>query len=84
MVSNQAEGAVGQHAGADVEVAGVSRSEAQGAGREAVFRDVLVGRRENGLFCVATKGAGGRRVLVGMVAALLAGSCGAERGTGSV
>lgn len=50
MVANEAECAVGKHAGTYVEVACVFGAETEGALGEAVLGDVGVGRGEDGFF----------------------------------
>jgi hypothetical protein len=63
VVADEAKGPVSEDARADVGKAGVAGTETQGALGEAVFGDMLVGGREDGLFGLA-KRARGRRVVV--------------------
>lgn len=71
VVVYQAELAIGQDAGADVWVSGIAGTEANGAQGEAMLGNVLVGGGEDGPVDGA-KGPWRRRVVVGVVAALLA------------
>lgn len=68
VVSYQTEGAVGQHARANVEVSGIAGAEPEGTRGEAVLGDVLVGGRQKCLLGAATKSTFGGRVVVGVVA----------------
>lgn len=72
MVLDQAKGAIGQKAGAYVQVSSIAGSEGQRMLREAVLGDMRVGGREDGALG-SVEGAGRRRVVVGMVAAESAG-----------
>lgn len=65
MIEDQAESAVGEHAGADVEKACVAGAEAEGPLREAVFGNMTVGGGEDGVFDGA-ECALGRGVVVGV------------------
>ncbi|KAK1248157.1 hypothetical protein MKX08_006377 [Trichoderma sp. CBMAI-0020] len=70
VVVYQTELAIGQDAGADVWVSGIAGTEANGAQGEAMLGNVLVGGGEDGPVDGA-KGSWRRRVVVGVVAALL-------------
>lgn len=63
VISDQAKGTVGDDAGTDVEITRVSSAESEGLLGEAMFGNVLVRSRENGLFSIA-KSTGRRRVVV--------------------
>jgi len=65
MIEDQAESAVGEHAGADVEKACVAGAEAEGPLGEAVFGNMTVGGGEDGVFDGA-ECALGRGVVVGV------------------
>lgn len=71
VVVYQAKLAVGQDAGADVWVSGIAGTEANGAQGEAMLRDVLVGGGQDRPVD-GTEGPWRRRVVVGVIAALLA------------
>lgn len=66
VVPDEAEGALRQQVGADVEVTGVAGAEGQGVGGEAVLGDVAVGGGEDGLLGGA-EDARRRRVVIGVV-----------------
>jgi hypothetical protein len=63
VISDQAEGTVGDDTGTDVEITRVSSAESKGLLGEAMLRNVFVRSRENCLLSIA-KSTGRRRVVV--------------------
>ena len=63
MIPDEAEGALGECAGADIKVPGIAGAKTQGSVGEAVLGDMLVGGGEDSLLG-SSEWAGGRRVVV--------------------